>query len=366
MRISSGPVVFPALVLAATVIPMGCSSSNSATGADDGGVEAGGSTDGHVVRDASPRAPDGGDAKAKAKACGGTLEMIADAGGAGIAVDSTDVYFCQWAAGGGSNGKSWIYKAPLAGGAKVEVATPATPCGGVGVDPDGGNVYWTEPNVGTVMRTSKAGGAVFTIGSAQLNAFYITAYGGQAYWTNTYSTGSVWTAPAGAEAPDASSDIAALENPAGIAVDTTGIYVAGQTGIEQLTPAGSVTASFAPTTGQPWGVALQSGYVYWADQAANGDVARASAPGLHTPGPFWSLQNGAGAVAADPSYVYWTQMGVTEQHGSILAGRIASHGAPVTLACNQEAWFDAYIAAGGGYVFWTTGGSIMKTRAPSP
>jgi sugar lactone lactonase YvrE len=142
----------------------------------------------------------------------------------------------------------------------------------LGIAADDAGVYWIEsPNTGAnkIVRhaPSKLGdGNNTTLTSGFTLSDGITVYDGYVYWT---TTNSVLRVPTGGGATETVASSQA--SPAGVAVDSSGVYWANRSSsgtIQHVTSPGANVQTLATGQNDPHGIALDANTVYWTNTAA--------------------------------------------------------------------------------------------------
>jgi hypothetical protein len=213
----------------------------------------------------------------------------------GVAVDSSHIY---WANSGSTFFGGTIMKANLDGAGVTELVGGQDP---LGVAVDTSNIYWANgaafPSVpGAIEKAPLAGGPATTL------------------------------VPGTCEEEDACHSV-------GVAVDTSNIYWTDlgfpQNGIPGTVKKAPLTGGPATTlvTGQdgPSGVAVENGYIYWAD-AVSGTIMRTNLNSCEPTCTVETLvgdQNSPSGAAVDSSHIYWTIPGNSgESNGTIMEANL--------------------------------------------
>jgi hypothetical protein len=210
--------------------------------------------------------------------CGGMPTTLASGQSSpiGIAIDTTNVYWVN----SGTNGS--VSTCPLTGckGSPTVLSNTEHYPFDVAVDLTG--VYWVN-TYGSVRFCPRdgCGQGPTTLAQNQGNLHFITLSDGGIYWSNNNEDGgAVGQCSAAGCSP---TEVAPSVDPAGVAVDGTGIYW-----VEEL-PGGSVkmcplggcgTGSprvLATGQGTPFGIALDPAYVYFTD-STSGEIVRVPKP----------------------------------------------------------------------------------------
>jgi hypothetical protein len=211
--------------------------------------------------------------------CSGVPIMIANGQSQpiGIATDSSNVYWAD------SIGMGTITSCPLMGcGTSIDVLATGQPTPfTVAVDTSG--VYWVGGGVVGYCPGGGCPGGPQRLLSSEDNPYFVALYDGTVYWGN--NTGS----PAGAirmcsEARCSStvSTLTGAANPAGLAVDSSGVYWANgiTSGSIQMCPlsgCGSSPTTLASSLRSPFGLAIDKACVYWAN-SGDGTIWKVAKP----------------------------------------------------------------------------------------
>jgi hypothetical protein len=141
-----------------------------------------------------------------------------------------------------------------------------------------------------------------------------------------------------------------------IASDATTPYWTMTDGTVMSLPTGGPARTLASGGTSPIGIAADSSYVYWADQAL-GTVMRVANGGGSAPVTIASGQSGPTGVAVDATYVYWTNY----NGGTVMRAPIGGGSAPTTIASGLQEPLS--IAVDGSGIYWTT---LKSTGGPGP
>lgn len=375
------------------------SSGNLATpagpdaGSDGEGPARDASSDSHVAMDSGPMCGALGESCCAGGMCGGTLTCTGGtcgcvessdcpAGGSctagrclitlgrdqsgpyAITIDADNIYW----ANEGFSGPGTVVKAPLVGGAPTTLvssaAQPQEELQGIAVD--AANVYWTAGQ--NVMKTSLEGGAASTL-YAGSGGIRITASPTGVYWTAYEPMGAVMRAPAGG-GPVVTLFIGAPDvHPWGIAVDSTNVYWASDSGGTAPLPPGAVGKVFVDggtaatlasrPNANPAAIAVDATSAYWAESiysAPSGSVASILKVPLSGGAPTTLVtgQTDAQNIAVDATSVYWTN--VTD--GTVMKVPVGG-GTPVTLFQGDKPW-DIKVDATSIYWSSPSGGTVMR------
>jgi hypothetical protein len=223
----------------------------------------------------SGSAPDGSIASCPKTGCGGQPTLLATGvtGPVGIAVDAANVYWVEPPTGN-------VSSCPKSGCG----TNPPTILAGDEDDPfavavDSTGLYWVTPD-GDVRTCQPDSCTPHSLAKNQDGAEYVGLYDGGIYWTTNAQIGSV------SECSETNcsmpSTLTSVSFPDGIAVDGTGVYwvieqPAGSLMTCPLTGCGAGPKTLASGQGTPFGIALDSAYVYFTD-SSTGAVVRVAKP----------------------------------------------------------------------------------------
>lgn len=271
-----------------------------------------------------------------------------------VAVDITSLYFTDADVG-------TVMKAPLSGGPPVAVATGQVNPGFMTVDAT--KIYWA--NVGTaasdwadgsIMMVSVSGGMPVTLASAQNHLTGIAVDATNVYWAsggttkNQFADGALLTVPLSGGTPVT---LAAKQvSPYGIAVDATNVYwinlgtskfggLVNDGSVMKMALSGGAPTTLASAQPAPLAIAVDATSVYWATSGAVSKVPM----GGGKPIILASAQSQPFQIVVDSSSVYWTNT-----RGGSLVKVPLNGGAPLTLAAGQN--YALGIALSSSDVFW--------------
>jgi hypothetical protein len=300
------------------------------------------------------------------------LAIPSSANATALAADTSFVYWCAPADGGGAS----IMQAPLDGG-RPKLFVGVESCGGLAVDDE--SVYWTDPKAGTVASHAKASeaGAVFATTENQpaavaVNAsdlYWITATGLQRVSLTGGMPKSVWAAchaPEHLLTLDSENAFCPVCNPvlpcgdAGPTVGVIPLQAVDGKGAEVLQGGGTLS-----------GFAAQSGDVYQAYYDDGLPILRDQVDGGDSLDSGWGNQPAPGGMAADSTYVYWTISNTSEGFSNVPYGGTGVVAAkpgetPVTLAAMSAPAQPTppQLAQNAGFVMWTTPTAVLVARKP--
>lgn len=237
---------------------------------------------------------------------------------AGLAVDSTSVYWTTFTTPGG------VLKVPLGGGIPTTLASPVS-AGYIAVD--SANVYWTSQVGfgGSVMKVPLGGGATTTLDdNAGFNPFAIAVDSTSVYWVqegNGPAVGSVMKVPRGGGTQVVLASAQAA--PGSLAIDSTSVYWTNQGSIGtsngdgavlKIPLGGGALTTLASAQFQPSAIAVDSTSVYWINYglgngSADGTVMKVPLGG-GTPTPIVSGQVSPRSLVVDSTSAYWLGNGV--------------------------------------------------------
>jgi hypothetical protein len=216
----------------------------------------------------------------------------------GVATDGVYVYFTLNVADGG------IMRVPVGGGAVTELATGQGTPRRVLVDTT--NVYWTDSDDGTIMKTAKTGVSPPTSLGTTTSPSGLAIDDTYVYFSSTTDS-SISRAPiAGGPTMNVGTPPVEGQYPIRLAVDGTNVYATGNTGgsVTQVPKGGGSFTVLASGKSYPGGLAIDSKYVYFAENALDGGVFKVPIGG----GMVTQLASGQatpGQVAVDAEFVYW-------------------------------------------------------------
>jgi hypothetical protein len=231
----------------------------------------------------------------------------------GIVVDLTHVYWADY--GNGS-----ISSAALLGGAPVQIL-PApdsgAPTGPTALTSDARNVYWVDSRLGTVNQMPLGGGAVTILATGRLTPVAIAVDATSVYWVDygsAGSNGSVNKVPIGTPdsgMPPATPLASSEQQPSGIAIDAANVYWTDRTNpggtVKSVSIRGGAITPIAQNQGAPYGVAVDSQFVYWTNYDDNTVLKAPIGGGMAY--TLASSQNNPSAIAVDDKNVYWANQG---------------------------------------------------------
>lgn len=220
-------------------------------------------------------------------------------------------------------------------------------------------VYWTNNNKGSIGRATTSGTDVNesfiksttggTLGGAGLtmNSQYL-------YWTsaNGGSATTILRAKLGGTDVD-KTFITGLQNPCGVAVNSTNIYWGGDVGttIGRAKLDGSgVDKNFIASGSGVCGVAVTSTNIYWANYRTN-EIGRASLDGKDVNLKFIPTV-AAGSLAIQGSFIYWPSENGTSIGRANIDGKSVNQN--FIKGLNGQV---AFIAADSTYIYWADWGS---------
>jgi sugar lactone lactonase YvrE len=183
----------------------------------------------------------------------------------GLAIHASNVY---WATAPTSMAPDGTVMVLWGGtGNPVPFASGQTSPGRIAIDP-AGNVYWTDPSAGKVMKVPSGSSSVTTLASGQNFPLGIAANTTGVYWTNSGGGGGV--TPDGAimkadSAGTVTTLVPAQSTPNAIAVDGTSVYWTEHTGsrVMKAPIGGGATTTLASGQTYPNGIAVDTTSVYW-------------------------------------------------------------------------------------------------------
>lgn len=226
---------------------------------------------------------------------------------------------------------------------------------------DGTHVYWTHWDAGEIMKAPIAGGAPVVIAES-CSTPGIAVSGTNVYWTCSPYSGvedavpmGVYSAPLDGGTPVLLST-GGLEDPVGLAVDATSVYVGDDYAVKKVPLEGGAAEELALGSGSRR-VRVDGTHVYWTNADAS-SVRKVPIEG----GESVALATGyfeSHEVVLDATHVYWTTPGEGPSVGSV--NKVPKEGGvPVALATGQPSPY--YIALDDTHVYWvnTSAGEIRR------
>lgn len=272
---------------------------------------------------------------------------------------------------------------------------------------DATSVYWTNDNIGTVMKVPLGGGSPKTLVAGQSRPFDLAVDSTNVYWAN-YDDGTLMTmALDGGSSTtlvsDQSSPIVA------IAIDATNVYWANEFhSVGKVPLAGGTPTTLASGDFHPLAIAIDAAHLYWTNIDSSGGVTVMKVPlgggtvttiassplsaktlgerifqavlehperdaamviAIDATSIYWTsgvavmtvplgggtpttLASGyrAQAIAIDATSIYWTEWGV---HGDGAVMKLPLHGGKVTTLASGQRYPKA-IAVDASSVYWTS------------
>jgi virginiamycin B lyase len=176
------------------------------------------------------------------------------------------------------------------------------------------------------------------------------------YWANAGSD-SIGRANLDGSGADQSFITGATGNPVGVAVGGGHIYWTGNDTIGRANLDGSgVKNDFITVGGEPWGIAVDGAHIYWANKG-NGTIGRANLDGTGVNPSFITGASSPFGVAVDAAHVYWTN------EGSGTIGRANLDGSGVDQSFITGADYPWQVAVNGAHIYWTNSGNDTIGRA---
>ncbi len=277
---------------------------------------------------------------------------------AGLAVDSTSVYWTTFTTPGG------VLKVPLGGGSATTLASPVS-AGFIAVD--SANVYWTSQVGfgGSVMKVPLGGGGSTTLDAdAGFNPFSIAVDSTSVYWIqegNGPAVGTVMKVPLGGGTPLTLASAQAA--PLRLTIDSTNVYWtnggsigtnSGDGAVLKIPLGGGALTTLASGQFSPSGIAVDSTNVYWTNGGLNNGSATGTVMkvplGGGTPTPIVSGQVNPGPIVVDSTSAYWLANGMVMKVplGGGTVTTLASGSSPVAIAIDSTS------------VYYTDNGMVTK------
>ncbi len=217
----------------------------------------------------------------------------------GLALQSSRVVFTD-------DGVSAVRATPKDGSGKPVIIASDQPRPGY-ITLDGDSIYWTLLSEGAVMKLASGGAGPVKVGDNFPEPVGIAAYGGQ-LWLTDASTGYVWKLPTSGGVGTVFATLDASGFAEGIALDGQTLWV-GMNATDEVVAVdttGKVVTPFVQGQGNPAGVAIDDGAVYWANQNS-GELRRKRKKGGEVVTLAIGLNWPAG-VAVDDQYVYCAEV----------------------------------------------------------
>ena len=151
--------------------------------------------------------------------------------------------------------------------------------------------------------------------------------------------------------------IGGINDPFGIAVDSTYAYIALLSDdyvIKVRLLDGTIVAQMTTFQNNPFAIAIDSANVYFSNQASSGDVRQVSQTAIMAAGTILGAANTPGGVATDGVNVYWVA------NNSVYKCPVGVAGGGKAIATSQSG--AAFVAVDATSVYWTnqTAGNVMK------
>jgi hypothetical protein len=182
------------------------------------------------------------------------------------------------------------------------------------------------------------------------------------YWTTDIEPEAGTISKANLDGTGAHVIVSGLDDPAGVAVNSTHIYWADFRAGAIMEASLNGTGVKTLVTGQnsPVGVAVSGSHIYWADSqpVGAGTIMEASLDGTGVTTLVTGESNPQG-VAAGGSYIYWADPsgGV---HGMI--DRANLDGTGVTTLVGSQVRGPAGMAVNSSHIYWTNGSTVMAAN----
>ena len=283
----------------------------------------------------------------------------------GIAVDGANVYFTLYLAG-------TVETCPLTGCAGAPKILSAGNDEPNDIKVDATNLYWASEGsgvgLGSIKRCALPGcSSPTTLGSGSI-VDWVATDANNVYWTSTYD-GFAYSCPiagcGGTGTPIASN----LTVPWHITADATNVYIAvwngslnapaTNGGVIGKCPVGGCTGAptqLSKSENQPYQIAVDTDYVYWAGFKDN-TIKRCAIAGCPTGATvIASGEGGPSGIAVDDKYVYWTNY----SSGTVrVCAKDGCDKTSATLAVGQN--HPNLITFDSSYVYFTDFGSESAT-----
>ncbi|HQP38626.1 MAG TPA: hypothetical protein PLI95_25750, partial [Polyangiaceae bacterium] len=217
----------------------------------------------------------------------------------GLALQNSKVFFTD-------DGVSAVRAVPKDGsGTPVVIAPDQVQPGYIAIDGDA--IYWTLLSDGSVMKLASGGAGPVKVGDNFPKPVGIAAYGGQ-LWVTDATTGYLWKLPTNGGVGTVFATLDANGFAEGIARDGQTAWVAmnATDAVVTVDASGKLVTPFVQGQGNPAGVAIDDGAVYWANQNS-GELRRKRKNGGEVVTLAIGLNWPAG-VAVDDQYVYCAEV----------------------------------------------------------
>jgi hypothetical protein len=275
-----------------------------------------------------------------------------------IVVDTDRAYWTNTGVNGTNLGS--VRSAPLLGGAALTLAMGEDAPRGIAIDDT--SVYFARSQFGEIVRVPKTGGAIDVLAAHQDFPEGVALRDGTLYWTTSGTTlsGALTSlVPGGATTTLA----AQLANPAGLFVDATHVYWVDQESrgsgpgqVLRVARVGGAPEVLASGIATPFAVVVRDGRVFW---SANDSVGALDLGGPAT--VLAARQFFARGIAVDEGFVYWADAGAGTVNKTPVRG-----GTITTIASGESSPMG--VAVDDSCVYWTSSGlndgSGMVKRAP--
>jgi hypothetical protein len=268
-----------------------------------------------------------------------------------LAIDLTHAYM------GLADATFAIGRVPLSGGV-VEILAPSDNPEGIAVDAT--HVYWSNSGYdppgssnGTVMKAPLAGGAPTPIATGLQKPRMVALNASHVYWTTFYAHTVMRATKDGL---DVVTIAQTGSGPFGIALDSQFVYWTEKSltaSIKKAPIDGGAAVLVALATPVPSGIAVDADRAYWTDIVGDKVESASLAGGVVTEHASGFAGGNGGLIALDATHIYWT-------NGQAVLRVAKSGGAPEVFAANQTGALG--IAVDDKAVYWTNSFSdtIMK------
>jgi hypothetical protein len=232
----------------------------------------------------------------------------------------------------------------------------------IAITSDAQNVYWADPNAGTVLQAPLAGGSPTTLATGQSFAQGLFVDATHLYWANWTNNGRVARVLIGGGTQDVLFEPEGF--PADVFVDDTYAYwTAGnsQSGVvRRMLKTGGAPQLLAENQVFPFGIAGDATHVYWANWTANGEVNKIQKDGSGGVIPVTLVEKSPYAVALYAGELYFTLFNAQGQIRSVPAS--SSSAASKLVSGNYSKPTSIAVDASG--VWWTTDGDAVYHLPP--